>query len=191
MDFSFIFVGGTHGFVDDFKKQKEVILPTMPEFVLCEDLEDNVLDSKEKLKEIINKKEISNMTSFEDAEKLIMLCLAKNIKLIGIDFHNFGFNENLQKKIKNQDELSEDEDEQVKEILIERGNNQIKCIKEYHKKSTKPIVVIVGAWHLREDSKLIKSFDRYKVIFPCDEKGNLVLEPINEKIVYCEKTKNG
>ena len=45
------------------------------------------------------------MTSFGEVEKLIKLCFEKKIKLIGIDFHNFGFDENLQKKIKNQKEL--------------------------------------------------------------------------------------
>ena len=77
MSFSFIFVGSTHGFADDFKKQKEVISSTLPEFVLCGDLENNVLDSKEKFNEVLNKKEISDMTSFEDVEKLVRLCLDK------------------------------------------------------------------------------------------------------------------
>jgi len=34
------------------------------------------------------------------------------------------------------------------------------------------------------------SFENYKLIFPCDEEGNLVFEPSeNKKISYCEKIK--
>lgn len=80
---SVIIIGGTHGFIDDFLKQKEIIIKTNPEFVLSEEVEDLVLDSKEKFKNLFEKRNISNMTSFEEVEKLVRLCFEKNIKLIG------------------------------------------------------------------------------------------------------------
>ena len=88
MNCPFIFIGSTHGFIDDFLKQKEVILAVKPEFVLCEGLENLTLDSKEKFEKLCKKRKISNMTSFEEVEKLINLCFRENIKLIGIDFKN-------------------------------------------------------------------------------------------------------
>ncbi len=55
MSFSLIFVGDTPGFIDDFKKQEEIINLFNPEFVLCENLEDLSLDSKEKFDDILKK----------------------------------------------------------------------------------------------------------------------------------------
>mgnify|MGYP001566001469 FL=1 len=72
MDFSFIFIGSTHGFVDDFIKQKEIINFINPEFVLCETLENLSLDTKEKFEDILKTKKISNMTSFSEIKKLVI-----------------------------------------------------------------------------------------------------------------------
>ena len=85
MDFSFIFIGNTHSFVNDFLKQKEIIELIKPEFVLSEELENLKLDTEDKFKEILKKRDISNMTSFNDVEKLIKLCFENKINLIGID----------------------------------------------------------------------------------------------------------
>ena len=104
-----IFLGDTHGFIDDFKKQKEVIDQIKPEFVLVEKLENISLKSKKDYLIIIKNKKLSNMTSFGEVEKLIKFCYNKGIKLIGIDFKNFGFGKNLQIKIKKQEKLSSKE----------------------------------------------------------------------------------
>src|SRR3989344_3891932 len=124
MNFSFILIGSTHSFVDDFFKQEEIIKSLKPEFVLSEELENLKLDTEDKVKEILEKKFISDMTSFDEVEKLIKLCFEKKIKLIGIDFHNFGFDENLQKKIKNYKIIAPlDENGGV---LFEPNNSEIK-----------------------------------------------------------------
>ena len=81
MDFSFIFIGNTHSFVNDFLKQKEIIELIKPEFVLSEELENLKLDTEDKVKEILEKKFISDMTSFDEVEKLIKLCFEKKIYL--------------------------------------------------------------------------------------------------------------
>lgn len=175
--FPLIFVAETHGFIDDFKKEKEIVEKYNPDFVLSENLQNIVLDSKIKYERIFIKKKISKMVSFNEIKKLIKLCYQKNIKLIGIDFKNFGFNKQIQNKIKKQEELNKKEQNELEEILKKREENHIKIIKRYLKKTSKPIIVLLGAWHLKENSLIRKSFKGYKVIFPSDEKGNMLIEP--------------
>lgn len=190
MNNSLIFIGSTHGFIDDFSKQKEIISSVKPEFVLCEELENLELNSEEKFNEIFKKRKISNMTSFEEVEKLIKLCLDNKIKLIGIDFHNFGFSENLQKKIKNQEELTREEERKLNEIIKKREKYHLSKILEYKEKTSKPIVIIVGCRHLREGSLLIKKLKNYKIIAPVDKNGKILFAPKNEEIKYGEITSN-
>lgn len=192
MAFSFVFIGSTHGFINDFIKQEEVIRSINPDFVLCEELEDIFLDLKERYNQIIKEKKISNMTSFNEVEKLINLCNNRGIKLIGIDLPNFGFDEILQGKIKRQEELSKEEENKLEEILKLRDKLHLQKILEYKKKTDKPLIIILGSWHLRENSLLRNSLNNYKIFFPCDEKGNLLIEPPNDKTIkYCEVIKNG
>lgn len=186
-----IFIGSTHGFIEDFTKQKEIILSVKPEFVLCEELEDLTLDSKEKFNELLKLKKISNMTSFEEVEKLVNLCFKENIKLIGIDFKNFGFDENLQKKIKNQEEVSPQEEEALDKIILLREKIHLKKIQEYQNKTSEPIVIIMGSWHLREGSFLRNNLKRYKLILPCDKNNEPLFGPGEDKEVrYVEITSN-
>ncbi len=183
---SLIFIGSTHGFIDDFAKQKEIIEKENPEFALCEELENLKLDSEKKFKDLFKNKKISNMTSFKEVEKLIKFCFDKDIKLIGIDFHNFGFDENLQRKIKNKEEPTKEEEEKLNKIIALREKNHLSKILEYQKKSLKPLVIIVGCWHLREGSFLRENLENYKIIAPCDNKGKILLSPKKcEKIKYC------
>ncbi len=192
MDFSFIFIGSTHGFIDDFIKQKEIISLINPEFVLCENLENLSLDTKEKFEDILKNKTISNMTSFDEIKNLIELCDNKNIKLIGIDLANFGFDKTLQEKIKRQEKLSKEEENKIEEILRLRDKVHLEKILEYKNKTNRPLVIIIGSWHLRENFPLRNSLDNYKIFFPCDKKGNLLIEPQEDKkINYCEIIKNG
>lgn len=191
MNFSFIFIGGTHGFIEDFIKQKEIINLINPEFVLCENLENLSLNSKEKFDNLLKNKKISDMTSFDEVKKLIDLCYNKNIKLIGIDLSNFGFNKVLQEKIKEQKELSPEEENKVEEILKLRDKIHLEKILEYKNKTNRPLVIIIGSWHLREHSLLRDSLSNYKIFFPCDKEGNLLIEPpTDKKINYCEIIKN-
>lgn len=191
MDLSFIFIGSTHSFLDDFSKQKEIIESVKPEFLLSEELENLKLDNEDKFKEIMEKEFISDMTSFDEVEKLIKLCFEKNIKLIGIDFHNFGFDENLQRKIKNQKELTKEEEEILEELTKKREKHHLSRILRYKSKTKLPIVVILGCWHLRKDSLLRKRLENYKIIAPLDENGEVLFEPSNKEIKYGEIISNG
>ena len=191
MNFSFIFIGSTHSFVDDFSKQEGIINLVKPEFVLSEELENLELDSEDKFKELIKKKSISNMTSFDEVEKLVRLCFNKKIKLVGIDFHNFGFDKNLQKKIKNQEELTKEEEELLEKITKKREKHHLSKILEYKSKTKLPITIILGCWHLRKDSLLRKRLKNYKIIAPLDENGEVLFEPSNKEIKYGEIISNG
>ncbi len=187
MDFSLIFIGSTHGFVDDFLKQKEAILKVKPEFVLCEELEDLKLDSKEIFNKLFQKKYISNMTSFDEVEKLARLCFNRKIKLIGIDFHNFGYYDNLQRKIKNQEKLTKEEEDKLNKIISLREERHLDKILEYKKKTSRPIIIIIGCWHLREGSLLRNKLKNYKLVLPCDESNKPIFEPNKGKgIKYIE-----
>lgn len=191
MDSSFIFLGSTHSFIDDFLKQKEIIELVKPEFVLSEELEDLKLDTVQKMKEVLEKKIISDMTSFYEVEKLIKLCFEKKIKLIGIDFHNFGFDKDLQRKIKNQETLTKKEEEKLNKIVKEREKHHLSMILEYKSKTKRPLVIILGCWHLRENSLLRKTLKHYKIIAPIDENGKILFEPNNKEIKYGEIIPNG
>lgn len=192
MSFSFIFIGSTHGFIDDFFKQKEVILKVKPEFVLCEGLEDLVLNSKDKFEKLFQKRKISNMNSFEEIERLVKLCFDNHIKLIGIDFRNLGLKKGLQEKIKNQEKISSLEERELNNIISLREKRHLDNILEYKKKSSRPIVIIVGCWHLRKESLLIKGLENYKLILPCNRNNRPLFAPTNNKpIKYVEITSDG
>lgn len=191
MNFSFIFIGSTHGFLDDFSKQKEIIDAVKPEFVLNEELENIKLESEEEFEEFIKKRHFSNMTSFEEVKKLVDLCFNRKIKLIGIDFHNFGFNINLQKKVKNQEELTKEEEKELNNITKLREEHHLSKILDYKEKTNKPLVIILGCWHLRGNSLLRKKLKNYKIIAPLDKKGKVLFElSKKEKIKYGEIISN-
>ena len=190
MSFSFIFIGSTHSFVDDFLKQEEIIELVKPEFVLNEELENLKLDTEDKFKEILEKKFISDMTSFDEVKKIIKLCFERKINLIGIDFHNWGFDKKLQKKIKNQEEFTKGEEERLNKIVEEREKHHLSKILEYKSKTKRPIIIILGCWHLRKDSLLRKRLKNYKIIAPLDENGEVLFEPSNKEIKYGEIISN-
>jgi len=191
MDSSFILIGSTHGFIEDFLKQKEIILNVKPEFVLSEELENIALISNDTFEDFLKKEEMSNMTSFKEVEKLSLLCFENNIKLVGIDFENFGYNKNLQRKLKNKEEFSKEEGEELDKIISQRERKHLEMILRYKKKTSKPLVIVVGCWHLRKDGLLLKKLKDYKIIHPCDERGELLLSPgENKNIGYKEITSN-
>lgn len=185
--FNFIFLGTTHGFINDFTKQKELIEEIVPEFILSEDMENIELISNEDYNSFLKNKSHSSMTSFKDVEKIVNICYDKKIKLIGIDLENFGFNKNLINKINNNIEITKEEEIEIDKILEERENYQIKKILEYQNKGSKPILVFLGAWHLRNNSSIYKKITNSKIIFPADENGDIVLADTKEKITYEER----
>lgn len=177
---SFIFIADTHGFLNDFKKQEEIIGQVNPQFVLAEQLQDLCLDSSKKFNDIPENRKFI-LTQSTDVEKLIQLCRVKNISLIGIDLFNFGFDKDLQDVINGKREPSKLEEDRLQSILFQRQEHHLSIIQKYQKKSSKPIVIIQGAWHLQEDSLLMQSLDNYLVIYPANASGEMLLEPSSNK----------
>jgi len=184
---TFIFLGMTHGFINDFAKQKELIEEIKPEFVLSEDMQNKSLISNEDYFSFLQNKKHSLMMDFKDVEKIVSLCNEKKIKLIGIDFKDFGFSREIANKINENEKITEEEEKEIGELVNGREKYHIEKIKEYENKSSKPILVFLGAWHLREDGLIVKEFQNSKIIFPANKKGELVLEPTKDEIVYREK----
>lgn len=190
--FSLIFVGETHGFLNDFKKQEEIINKINPEFVLCEQLQDFVLDSKEKYLRILRAKKLSEMVSLNEVESLIRLCLRKGIKLIGMDLRNFGFDSRLQSIVKSGVKLSKEDTAALRKIMKLRESQHLRTIRKYLDLSSRPVVVFIGSWHLRKDSLLMNALNNYVVIYPCDGSGKQLLHASkrNTVVYYCERKKN-
>jgi uncharacterized iron-regulated protein len=188
----FIFIGDTHGFVNDFIKQKEIIEKVNPKIILSENMQNISLITEKDYIKIIQRKEISAMVNFDEMEPLIKLCYKKKIKLIGIDFPNFGFNEKLQKIVKGELKPINKDIKELNKIIKMRQKKHLKILKKFEKESEKPILVLIGAWHLRENSLIMKSLKNYKVIFPCDKNDKILIKPSKAGDVhYCVRVKNG
>ncbi len=188
----FILIGTTHGFINDFLKQKEIIEEVNPEIILSEDMQDVSLISKKDYIKIIQGKKVSEMVEFEEMRPLIELCYKKKIKLIGIDFYNFGFNDKLQRIVKNEIKPLKKDIKKIEELIKQREKRHLKILRDFENKSEKPILVLIGSWHLRENSLIMKSLKNYKVIFPCDKTGKMLIKPSKDGDVhYCTRVKNG
>lgn len=186
-NFSFIFLGLTHGFLDDFRKEEEVIKKTNPSVILSEEMEDKILASEGDYKNFLDKKEHSLMTNFKRMKPLVSLCQKKKIYLIGIDFKNFGFKKELITKMSHNKNLTKKEEKEIERMVQKRESYHIKKILESSKIYKKPILVFLGAWHLRKEGLIVSQIKNSRIIFPADKKGELVVKPTREKIVYMEK----
>jgi len=171
-----VFLGDTHGFINDFEKQKELIERFSPEYVLYEQLNDLELTNEKDFELLLNSNSVSEMTSVEEIKDILLLCKSKNIKLIGIDLKNFGLEGELQKIVKGEKEPSEKEMAEIESLQEKREQVQKTKIQEYLNLSKKPILVITGSWHLREKGPL-RSFTEYLLIIPTDKSGELILGP--------------
>lgn len=176
-----ILIGSTHGYINDSFKQIEIIFKEKPEFVLSEELENLKLDSPDKFIKLMKEEKISNMTDFKDVVNLVKLCYNKDINLIGIDYKNYGFNKKLQNVVKNKVMAAKKDENDIMKIIDKRERKHLREIKKYSKLTRKPLVVIVGSWHLRDDSLLRKGLQTYEIITPCNADKIPLFEPIIEK----------
>jgi hypothetical protein len=174
-----------------FDKIKEVIEYYRPVFVLSERMENQSVEREWTFKKILKKKKFSNMTSVEEVKELIKLCNKNKIKLIGIDFQNFLLDLKQQTAVKKHRKVSEEEEKEFEDIALRRENKHVKMIEKYLAISRKPVVVIVGAWHLRENSQIRKEFEGFdegcKLIYPVNAAGNQVLGPTKKKVMWNEE----
>ena len=171
-----IFLGDTHGFINDFEKQKELIERFSPEYVLYEQLNDLELTDEKDFELLLNSNSVSEMTSVEEIKDILLLCKSEGIKLIGIDLKNFGLEGKLQNIVNDGKKPSEKEVKEIESLQEKREQVQKSKIQKYLDISKKPILVITGAWHLRKESPL-RDFSRYLLIIPTDKNGELILGP--------------
>lgn len=181
-----LFLGLTHGFLDDFKKLKEIFKKVHPKLILHESLENVKLISSYDYKKFLKDKKISNLILLEHVQKTINFCYKKKLPLIGIDFKNYLLNKYLIDKIHLNKRLSIKEKIILKKIMRKRENHHVKLIEKYNKLSEGPILICLGSWHLRRNSILVKKFKGTKIIFPSDKNGNLLTKSIKGKIKYVE-----
>lgn len=177
LHFPIIFVAHSHGFINDSAKMREFLEEYKPEFFLCEQVEDLKFETKEDFDKFYRQKKVSDMTEFHDVVNMVEYCQKNNIRIIGTDLHNFGIPQNIAKKISEKKPISEGEKFIVGMALQERSGKQIETIKEYLKKTNRPIVVSVGSWHLRENSDLRNAFDYYKICYLADNDGKVIISP--------------
>ena len=180
-----IFIGDTHGFIKDFNKQKEIIERYNPEFILAEQLQEISITNKDSYIKA------SKDQRFKEQAELMELCRKRDIKLIGIDFKDFGFDQRIQSIIKGEVHPTKKELAIIKGIVKERSKHHINMIKHFLLITSKPLIVIVGSWHLRKQSQLRKTFKKYLAIYPIDEKGNILTDSRKiENINYLEIIKS-
>jgi len=181
-----IFLGLTHGFLDDSKKLKEIFKKFHPKIILHESLEDKKLLSSQDYKLFLSKKRHSEMTSFSAIKEIVFFCYKNKVPLIGMDFKNYLFNKELIKIISLGKKTNLINKIRIKKIIRKREAHHVKLIKEYAPFSKGIILVCLGSWHLRKNSPIRKQFVDARVIFPADEKGNLLTKPTKSKIKYVE-----
>ena len=179
-----IFIGDSHGFLNDFKKQKEIIEKYTPEFVLAEQLQEISLVDKETYSRAYAD------SRFKDQKQLINLCKKHGIKLIGMDLKNFGFNKKLQSIVNGNLKPTKKDLQKIKEIVNKRSKHHISIIKAYLRKTNKPVVIIIGSWHLRNNSLLRYSFSDYLAICPVDKNGKIITSPRQIKQLKYAKRQN-
>ncbi|MBS3094243.1 hypothetical protein J4474_01120 [Candidatus Pacearchaeota archaeon] len=161
--------------MNDFSKQKEFIVRFQPEYFLIDQLENFALEEKEDFESLKKQKRISEMSDFEKQKELIEFCEDKGIKLVGIDMPNLGVPLKIAKKINKRLVLSEEEKFEIEETLPERARHQIEKIKEYTKKTDKPIIVSLSAWFMKENSELRDNFSNYLMGYLSDADGKVLI----------------
>src|SRR3989344_1591632 len=87
-------------------------------------------------------------------------------------------------------EILKEDEERLNKIVEEREKLHLSKILEYKSKTKRPLVIILGCWHLRENSLLRKKLKNYKIIAPLDENGGVLFEPNNSEIKYGEIISN-
>ena len=95
-----------------------------------------------------------------------------------------------EKEIESRLKSIKEDEERLNKIVEEREKLHLSKILEYKSKTKRPLVIILGCWHLRENSLLRKKLKNYKIIAPLDENGGVLFEPNNSEIKYGEIISN-
>ena len=184
-----ILFGETHGFISDETKHIEYLIKTFkPDIILYELLETkklSTISSKNNFLKNLDNKKFSIISKQGDLKNIIKLDKKYNLTIEGCDLKNMGrrktiiFNKKLTKK------------EMIKEekIIDKREKYHIKFIKKAMSKHNL-CFVILGAYHLRKNSPLLKSLNNSIIVYPT-YKGKIEFKPdeikSQDKIIYVAK----
>ncbi len=160
-----IFFGETHGFVkNEAKYIEKAIKKLKPQAILYELLEDKKLDNIEKINSFLkksDKKKFSLISLNSELKKIIKLGKKYKLPIIGCDLKNMG----RKKPIPINQRLTEKQINNEEKILKRREKHQIKIIRKALSKY-ELLFIIVGAYHLRENSPLRRITKDSLIILP-------------------------
>jgi hypothetical protein len=159
---NFLFLSHTHGFLDDISMLQTVLKKYSPTLVFHEQLQ-----------------HIQDVSSLSPSSKLYVenkdvIQLCSQISLKGFDMENFGFSSGLMQKMESNSLTSKDI-ETIDLLLLQREQLHVSLLQNLREKGL--VLVIAGAWHLRTDGLIRKSFPNEKYILVLDDTGKECLEP--------------
>lgn len=185
-DINLIIFGETHGFLEDNQVQKKIIEIFKPDLFLYEMLEESKLESEDEQNIFLNEpdsKEFSIISIYGELKPTIRVAKNFNLPIIGNDVKNMG---RVDRSFSTRTELSREEIKSEEEILSKRELKQMSILKDLSKK--KKIFATTGAFHIREDSPLLKIQGNYLIVYPA-YLGEQIFEPpenFDEKKVTIE-----
>ena len=181
-----ILFGETHGFIDDEVGHiEELIKIFRPNIILYELLEAEKLttfNSKEKFLENPDNKRFSIISDYGSLKNVVKLAKRYNLPIEGCDLKNMGRSKPVTIKA-NPTKKELDFEERINN---RREKYTLKFIKEAISKN-KLCFVIIGAYHLRKESPLIKGLNKMIIVYPT-YKGNTEFAPdqikSQEDVIY-------
>lgn len=184
-----ILFGETHGFIyDEVKHIESLIKIFKPNIILYELLENKKLKTVSSKNNFLKKpdnKKFSMISKQGDLKKIIKLAKKYNLPIEGCDLKNMG----RKKPIPINKKLTKKEIIKEKKIIDKREKYHLEFIKKVKSKHNL-CFVILGAYHLRKNSPLIKSLNYSIIVYPT-YKGKMKFAPdkikSQEEIIYVAK----
>ena len=174
-----ILFGETHGFVkNELKYIEKAIKKFKPEIILYELLENKKLDNIAKINSFLKSPDgskFSLISFYREIKGVVKLSKKYKLPIIGCDLKNMGRN----KPVPINKKLTKKQIKAEEKILKKREKHQVKVIKTALREY-KRILVVIGAYHLRKNSRLRKIWGS-KIILP-KYKGKEMFSPENISI---------
>src|SRR5690606_26633690 len=115
-------------------------------------------------------------------ESHVLKCL-KNKNYDFLDKQYYDYPKSIYDKIQNKIKLTKLETHVLNERIQERTKNHLELIKKQKERT----LIILGSWHLRHESELIKEHPDSIIIYPGNERGELVFEPKKEIVFWIKE----
>lgn len=181
-----IIFGETHGFLKDELIQEKIVEVFKPDLFVYEMLEESKLETPNDRNIFLNEqdsKEFSVISTYGELKPTIRIAKKHNIPIIGNDIKNMC---RTDRNFSTRTELSEEEIAVEEEILSKRELKQMSILKDLSSK--RRIFATTGAFHIREDSPLLRIPSNYLIVYPTYF-GEQIFEPpenFDEKKVTIE-----